>query len=144
MPSQNARRGLLSTVLTRDIPVTMVVGIGREQHCNAQMNSRQPSPFLLDTNPVLPHILMPLFCATDKKNGTVSQTARGTVNEIMAYVRQQSDKLDIKLSRWMSGIGILCFVFGGLLLFMRIAVGSLVAPTPTRRRARPAPRKLFK
>lgn len=61
----------------------------------------------------------------------------------MAYVGKRTDALDITLSRWLSGIGILCFVFGAVLLLMRIAIGSLASPAPSRR-PRPAPRKLFK
>lgn len=75
--------------------------------------------------------------------GLGKKTPRKTVNDIMDYVRKQADTLDIDLSRWLSGIGILCFVFGGLLFLMRIAVGSLAAPAPSRR-PRPAPRTLFK
>lgn len=60
----------------------------------------------------------------------------------MQYARKQVDELDVTEGRWFTGIGIVCFVFGGLLLVMRVAVGSII-PQPLSRRDL-ARRELFK
>lgn len=47
----------------------------------------------------------------------------------MSYVNNKIDDLDIRESRWLTGIGIVCYVFGVLLLVLRIAIGSIL-PQP--------------
>ncbi|CAN0168424.1 unnamed protein product [Discosporangium mesarthrocarpum] len=58
---------------------------------------------------------------------------RKQVSEIMRYVRSQKEELDIEERRWLSSVGLVCFVFGGLLLLMRLAVGDLrMKPPPSK------------
>lgn len=61
----------------------------------------------------------------------------------MQYVKKQIDEVDVKEGRWLTGLGIVCYVFGGLLLVLRVAIGSLLAQPPSRRDLA-ARRKLFK
>ncbi|CAM9642109.1 unnamed protein product [Choristocarpus tenellus] len=77
------------------------------------------------------------------KYGLGKRVPRKQVAEIMKYVRDQTQELDIEEKRWFSSVGIVCMVFGVLLLLMRVAVGDLrTNPTPqrTRRAVRRQPR----
>lgn len=60
----------------------------------------------------------------------------------MQYVKRQIDNLDVREGRWFTGIGIVCFVFGSLLLILRVAIGSIIAQPVSRRDL--SGRKLFK
>lgn len=60
----------------------------------------------------------------------------------MQYVKRQTDDLDVTERRWFTGIGIVCFVFGGVLLILRVAIGSIIPQPPSRREL--TGRKLFK
>lgn len=73
------------------------------------------------------------------------QAPKKRVSEVTRYVNKEQDELDMDESKWVSGIGVLCFVFGGLLLFIRPIVGAIVPPAAPRRprASAQAPRKLF-
>ena len=73
----------------------------------------------------------------------VLQAPRKKVAEIMRYVQKQIDDLDVREGRWLTGIGIVCYVFGGLLLIMRVVIGSIV-PQPLSRRDLSSRKRLFK
>jgi len=60
----------------------------------------------------------------------------------MKYVKRQVDELDVREGRWFTGIGVVCFVFGGLLLILRLAIGSIIPQPPSRKDL--ARRELFK
>lgn len=60
----------------------------------------------------------------------------------MQYVKRQIDDLDVKEGRWFTGIGVVCFVFGGLSLVLRVAIGAIIPQPPSRRDL--TGRKLFK
>lgn len=71
-----------------------------------------------------------------------AQTPKAKVARIMQYVKKQVDHLDVKEGRWFTGIGIVCFVFGGLLLILRVVIGSVMPQPPSRKDL--SRRKLFK
>jgi hypothetical protein len=43
----------------------------------------------------------------------------------LLLLQKERDYLDIKHEKWVSALGLMCLVFGGMLLLMRIAVGNL-------------------
>lgn len=74
----------------------------------------------------------------------ILQVPRKKVSEIMRYVQNKKiEDLDVREGRWLTGIGIVCYVFGGLLLIMRVAIGSIV-PQPLSRRDLSSKKRLFK
>ena len=60
----------------------------------------------------------------------------------MKYVKRQIDELDVREGRWFTGIGVVCFVFGALLLILRVAIGSIIPQPPSRKDL--SRRQLFK
>lgn len=75
---------------------------------------------------------------------TLGQNPKKLKDEVMDYVNKKRDELDIDESKWVSGIGVLCFVFGLLLIVVRFIVGAIVPPAPSRlHKNAAAPRKLF-
>ncbi|CAB1120321.1 unnamed protein product [Ectocarpus sp. CCAP 1310/34] len=74
--------------------------------------------------------------------GLGRKVPRAKVARIMQYVQRQIDDLDVKEGRWFTGIGIVCFVFGGVLILLRVVVGSIFPQPPSRRDL--SRRQLFK
>lgn len=72
----------------------------------------------------------------------LSQAPRAKVAQIMKYVKRQIDELDVREGRWFTGIGVVCFVFGALLLILRVAIGSIIPQPPSRKDL--SRRQLFK
>lgn len=71
-----------------------------------------------------------------------AQTPKAKVARIMQYVKRQVDEVHVEEGRWFTGIGILCFVFGGLLLILRLVIGAIMPQPPSRKDL--SRRKLFK
>ncbi|CAM9281012.1 unnamed protein product [Ascophyllum nodosum] len=65
------------------------------------------------------------------------------VSKIMQYVKKQVDELDVREGRWITGVGIVCYAFGGILIVMRFALAPIFMEPPSRRDLS-SRRKLFK
>mmetsp|Transcript_19305 Transcript_19305/g.28531 ORF Transcript_19305/g.28531 Transcript_19305/m.28531 type:complete len:216 (+) Transcript_19305:79-726(+) len=50
---------------------------------------------------------------------------RQKVQEIMSYIRKETDEIEIEHTKWTSGIGLVCVIFGIMLFMMRMVVGNL-------------------
>lgn len=61
------------------------------------------------------------------------QIPRERVAEIMRYVKNQVNELNIREGRWLTGVGIVCYAFGCLLIIMRFALGPIFMDPPSRR-----------
>lgn len=71
------------------------------------------------------------------------QIPREKVAEISRYVKNQVNELDIREGRWLTGVGIVCYAFGGLLIIMRFALGPIFMDPPSKRDLS-SRKKLFK
>eukprot|EP00752_Nemacystus_decipiens_P004272 g3902.t1 len=76
------------------------------------------------------------------KYGLGRKEPRVKVAQIMKYVKRQIDELDVREGRWFTGVGVVCFVFGALLLILRVAIGSIIPQPPSRKDL--SRRQLFK
>ncbi|KAG5177467.1 hypothetical protein JKP88DRAFT_242161 [Tribonema minus] len=57
--------------------------------------------------------------------GLGRQVPRSRVQEIMKYIKREIHEVDVSQARYTSGVGLICCIFGVLLLLMRAAVGNL-------------------
>ena len=73
----------------------------------------------------------------------VVQVPKEKVSKIMQYVKKQVDELDVREGRWITGVGIVCYAFGGILIVMRFALAPIFMEPPSRRDLS-SRRKLFK